>query len=70
MVKAENLPRNQWALARVARVFEDPKDNLVRRVELITQASSSVMRPISKLVLLVEGDSECEVPHPVTITEA
>ena len=56
LVKAEHLPRNQWPLARVIKAFEDPKDNLVRKVELVTQTSKSVLRPISKLVLLVEGD--------------
>jgi len=64
LVKDEHLPRNQWPLARVAKIFEDPKDNLVRRVELVTQTSRSVMRPICKLVLLLEGEVKGDTNEP------
>ena len=57
MIKDENLPRNQWPLARITKVYEDPKDSLVRKVDLYAPTSKSVLlRPIQKLILLVEGD--------------
>ena len=56
LVKDENLPRNQWPLARVTKTFPDPTDNLVRKVQLFSPTSKSeLMRPVQKLVLLVEG---------------
>ena len=70
LVKDEQLPRNQWPLARVIKVFESPGDNLVRRVELATQSSKSVMRPICKLVLLVEGEVEGGANNPANTTQA
>ena len=57
LIKDENLPRNQWALARITKVYEDPGDGLVRKVELHAPTSRSVLlRPIQSLILLVEGD--------------
>jgi hypothetical protein len=60
MVKDEDLPRNQWPLARVTKVFPDTEDGLVRRVQLLIPTSKSeLQRPIHKLVLLVKADE----PH-------
>ena len=59
MVKDENLPRNQWPLARVIKTFPDPIDNLVRKVQLYLPTSKSdLLRPIQKLVLLVECNGD------------
>ena len=56
LVKDENLPRNQWPLARVVKVFAS-NDKLVRRVQLLIPTSKSeLQRPIHKLVLLVAAD--------------
>ena len=58
LVKDENLPRNQWPLARVAKVFTS-EDKLVRRVQLyIPTSKSELQRPIHKLVLLVGADEQ------------
>ena len=45
-----DMPRNLWKLGRVTKVFPDDK-GLVRTVEIKT-ASSTVRRPINKLILL------------------
>ena len=45
-----DMPRNLWRLGRVTNVFPDDK-NLVRTVEIKT-SSSTMRRPITKLVLL------------------
>jgi len=59
MVKDENLPRNQWPLARVIKTFPDTIDNLVRKVQLYLPTSKSdLLRPIQKLVLLVECNGD------------
>ena len=64
LVKDENLPRNQWQLARVVRTYPSD-DGLVRKVKILLadssiddsgrRSKSPVMleRPIQKLVLLV-----------------
>ena len=58
LVKDKNLPRNQWPLARVAKVFTS-EDKLVRRVQLyIPTSKSELQRPIHKLVLLVGADEQ------------
>ena len=52
----QNLPRNQWPLARVAEVFPSD-DGLVRRVRLyIPTSKSELERLIHKLVHLVGTD--------------
>lgn len=38
MIKDENLPRNQWSLARITKIYEDPKDSLVRKVDLYAKS--------------------------------
>ncbi|XP_038055961.1 uncharacterized protein LOC119727951 [Patiria miniata] len=65
IIKDENLPRNQWLLARIAQVFPG-EDNHVRRVKLAigdphlddkgkrVHSEKFLERPIQKLVLLVE----------------
>lgn len=67
IIKDDNLPRNQWELARVIEVFKS-KDGHVRSVKLVTADSTLdnkgkrtkhakvVERPVHKLVLLVRGD--------------
>ena len=56
LLKDENLPRNQWPLARVAEVFPS-QDGLVRRVKLfLPTAKSNLERPIHKLIRLVGAD--------------
>ena len=59
LIKDIDLPRQQWPLGMVVGVFPDPMDGLVRSVELkIPTAKSNLKRPIHKIVLLVEGQSE------------
>ena len=59
LIKDEDLPRNQWPLARITKIFRDEKDGLVRKVQLYAPTyKSELMRPIHKLVLLVEGDAQ------------
>lgn len=56
LLKDEKLPRNQWPLARVTKVFPSD-DGLVRRVQLYIPISKSELeRPIHKLILLVGVD--------------
>ena len=67
IIKDDNLPRNQWKLARVIEVFKS-KDGHVRSVMLVTADSTLdnkgkrtkpvkvVERPVHKLVLLVRSD--------------
>ena len=58
LVKDENMPRNQWPLARVTRAFPSP-DGFVRKVQLHIPASKSeLQRPIHKLVLLVSVNQQ------------
>ena len=59
LIKDEDLPRNQWSLARITKIFPDEKDGLDRKVQLYAPTSKSeLQRPIHKLVLLVEGDMQ------------
>jgi len=65
LVMDDNLPRNQWVLARVCKVYNDD-DGHVRKVRVTvgdkyldpkgrrTRQSSFLERPIQKLVLLLE----------------
>ena len=52
-------PRNRWPTARVIEVFPN-EDGLVRSVNLIVARSngktSTLKRPISKIVLLLEAE--------------
>ncbi|XP_076065251.1 uncharacterized protein LOC143039262 [Oratosquilla oratoria] len=50
-----NTPRSHWLLARVVKVIKS-KDGLIRQVEII-RGKKLYKRPISKLILLLEGDS-------------
>lgn len=65
MEKADDLPRNEWRLAKVVETVTD-KDGLVRRVKIHlgdqkigrdgqrTSRPSVVERPVQKLILLLE----------------
>ena len=75
MVKDENIPRNEWKLARVEEVFPS-EDGLVRKVKLAMATSSldnegrrvsdvqHLERPIHKLVLIQEVDREFPNEEP------
>ena len=64
IIKDDNLPRNQWQLARVVHTYPSD-DGLVRKVKLIVADSSLdrrgsrtrppvfLDRPVQKLVLLM-----------------
>ena len=54
VIIAESSPRGQWPMARVIEVHKDAK-GLVRSVKLKTKCASLV-RPITKLVVLLEAD--------------
>ncbi|XP_041789702.1 uncharacterized protein LOC121604290 [Chelmon rostratus] len=68
IVKEDNIPRNEWKLARVVQTSEDD-DGLVRKVKIqIGQRDlgkkgerlkqlSFLERPVQKLVILVENES-------------
>ena len=51
LVIDRNVPRGQWLMGRVERVFPS-SDNLVRKVAVRT-ASSLLVRPIHKLVVIL-----------------
>jgi len=68
LLKDDNLPRNQWHLARVVEAEPD-SDGLVRKVKITVadrslnqlgqrvKPASMLERPIQKLVLLVACES-------------
>ena len=68
LLKDDNLPRNQWQLARVVDAEPD-SDGLVRKVKIMVadrsldksgqrvKPASMLERPIQKLVLLVAHES-------------
>ncbi|XP_071959818.1 uncharacterized protein [Antedon mediterranea] len=49
----ENSPRNSWPMARVESAPKDDK-NVIRSVQLRTK-SSTLVRPIAKLILILEA---------------
>ncbi|XP_064117743.1 uncharacterized protein LOC135223168 [Macrobrachium nipponense] len=53
LVKSDIEPRNQWPMGRVIEVYPDDKGTI--RSAKIKTLSSVIVRPIQKLVLLVEG---------------
>ncbi|XP_071493377.1 uncharacterized protein [Diadema antillarum] len=55
LVVDDTLPRNVWPMGRIQRTIPD-REGLVRRVEVKTK-TGVYLRPISKLCLLLEGDS-------------
>ena len=58
LVKDENMPRNQWPLARVTKTFPSD-DGFVRTVQLhIPTSKSELQRAIHKLVLLVSVNED------------
>jgi hypothetical protein len=59
LIKDGDLPRNQWPLARIINTFPDTNDGLVRQVQLhVPTSKSKLLRPIHKLILLVEGKTD------------
>ncbi len=52
----DNTPRNSWSLGRVTQVIKD-KQGFVRSVHVKT-ATSELVRPVSKLVLLVCAEND------------
>ena len=55
-------PRNEWPMARVIEVYPE-RDRLIRQVKLKvnvdkTLKTTELLRPISKLVLLVANEVE------------
>ena len=56
LLKESNVPRQQWPMGKVVQVFTS-EDGLVPSVELkVPTATTTLKRPIQKLVLLVEAD--------------
>ena len=53
IIKNDNVPRNQWNLAKVIKVFPG-KDGRVRKVKLAT-SDTELERPVQKLVLLLRN---------------
>jgi len=65
LVQDENLPRNQWPLARVIELYLDTTDKLVRQIKLfVPTAKSDLEHPIHKLVLLVENSQSANPSSP------
>ena len=63
MVKDEDTPRNVWPLARVKEVIPS-EDGLVRKVVLVVpSAKHELVRPVHKLVLLVEAEKNSHFRH-------
>ena len=75
LVKDPDLPRNDWRLARVIET-KCSKDGFVRSAKVVlsdptldkrgrrVNAQTELERPISKLVLVLEGESETEASPP------
>ncbi|XP_070547952.1 uncharacterized protein [Ptychodera flava] len=56
IIKQDNMPRNCWRLGRVSKVYPG-EDGYVRKVQLTT-ATSTLDRPIHKLVLLCTAEND------------
>ena len=54
LVVDSSVPRGSWVLGRVTEVYPD-KNGLVRNVSIRTK-SSTLVRPIVKLVMVLECD--------------
>ena len=61
LLKSEDAKRNEWPIAIVTKVQKDDSEN-VRSVTLRTTKRETIDRPISKIVLLHEGDSPPKEP--------
>ena len=71
LIKEDNIPRNLWRKARIEEVYKDD-DDLVRKVKLMVadpsldrygkrvRVTSTLERPIQKLVLLQEADAKAQ----------
>ena len=55
LVKDDDLPRNQWSMAKIIDVRAD-EQGLVRSVWLWMPTKSTLEQPIDKLVLLLEAE--------------
>ena len=56
LLKIEDfVPRNQWPMGRIIDVFPD-NVGTVRTVKLKTADGSVLVRPITKLILLLESE--------------
>lgn len=55
LVLDDKKPRNCWPLGRVQEVYTNRRDGLVRSVKVKT-STSVLMRPVDKIVLLLEPD--------------
>ncbi|MCG8032715.1 MAG: hypothetical protein JAZ03_11140 [Candidatus Thiodiazotropha taylori] len=72
LLKDDNQPRNRWRIGRVVDTFKD-EDGLIRKVKLVladpnlnmkgkrTDSLTFLERPVHKLVLLLESETE-EIP--------
>ena len=59
LMKDTQVPRQQWPMAKVVKVYADPTDKLVRTVDIEAPSSKSILkRPIHQLVLLIEHCTE------------
>ena len=54
LIADDRVPRNQWNMARVVDVYQDSKGQ-VRSVK-VTMATTTLERPIQKLVLILENE--------------
>ena len=54
LIADDRVPRNQWNMARVVDVYQDSKGQ-VRSVK-VTTATTTLERPIQKLVLTLENE--------------
>jgi hypothetical protein len=63
LVANESTPRNQWMMGRVIVTLPDQK-GYVRQVKLRTK-TSTLLRPVHKLILLLEADDPEQVSHSI-----
>ncbi len=57
LVKDPDAPRNKWPMGRVVEMVPS-EDGLVRKFRVkISGSVEPLLRPVTKLVLLVEGTS-------------
>ena len=57
LLQDDDLPRNQWPLARMTKVFPS-KDGRIRKVQLLLAREGRLLeRPIHKTILLLAQDA-------------
>ena len=65
IIKEDDVRRNQWPMARIEEVYTDD-EGMARLVKIRTSATgeqkkgSLLIRPITKLVLLLEGEDPAD----------